>query len=156
LGVAFTTRAARELRARVTALCPAAGPATIGTLHSFGLRLLRRWADRLGYHPGHLAVIDREDELGLVADILADLGLDAGAWPPEAVLREVGAWKREGGWLEEPDEPFEAVVRGVVAACRRRNLVDFDDLVALPLGLLLEYPDALAWARGRFSTIVAD
>jgi DNA helicase-2/ATP-dependent DNA helicase PcrA len=156
LAVTFTNRAARALRARVRGLCPAADASRIGTLHSLGLRLLRQWAHRLGYDPHHLTILERDDGLTLVRDVLADLGLDEDLWPVEDVAAGISAWKRAGGWTEAPDEPFAAIRQGVVAASRRHNLVDFDDLISLPLGLLLEDPDVLAWAQDRFPVVVVD
>jgi DNA helicase-2/ATP-dependent DNA helicase PcrA len=156
LAVTLTNRAACALRQRLATVCPNASTATIGTLHSLGLAMFRRFAERLGYDPRSLSVIDRTDQRVVVEQVLEELGLDGPAVPVETALRWLNWWKREGGWLAEPDETIEVVVRAVAAFYRRHNLLDFDDLVALPLGLLMEYEDVLRWAQDRFPVLIVD
>src|SRR2546421_7563246 len=47
LAITFTNKAAGEMKQRVEALLPGKGM-WISTFHSFGVRLLRQYADRLG------------------------------------------------------------------------------------------------------------
>src|SRR5690349_12002352 len=55
VAVTFTNKAAGEMKERVEGLLgPAYGGAQVSTFHSFGLRLLRRHAARLGYAPDFL------------------------------------------------------------------------------------------------------
>src|SRR5579884_1659211 len=83
LAVTFTNRAACALRQRVTTLCPNASTATIGTVHSLGLAVFRRFAERLGDDPGSLSVIDRTDQRIVVQQVLEELGLGGPAVPVE-------------------------------------------------------------------------
>ena len=67
LGMTFTNKAAREMRERLAQLVDpkVAARVTLGTFHSFCIRILRREAKKLGYLPG-FTIADDSDQQGLL------------------------------------------------------------------------------------------
>ncbi len=76
LAVTFTNKAATEMRERVSALIgPRAEQVWVGTFHSMCVRILRRYADRLGF-PHQFLIFDTVDQLAAVRAVLKELDLD--------------------------------------------------------------------------------
>ena len=72
----FTNKAAREMMSRVGQLVERATTrVTGGTFHSAGHRILRRYADQLGYSQ-RFSILDREDATDLMGAALADISPD--------------------------------------------------------------------------------
>jgi len=87
----FSNRAAGELSERITAAVPdCSGRIWIGTLHAFGLDLLRRYHDRLGL-PADPQLFDRSDAIEVLEEILPTLPLRhyRNLWDPTLVLRDI-------------------------------------------------------------------
>src|SRR5579884_3212653 len=57
LAITFSTKATRELRARLSSLLGSDGRGVeVTTFHAFGLRVVRQWSEELGWGPGPIAV----------------------------------------------------------------------------------------------------
>ena len=70
LAVTFTNKAAKEMRERVENLVgDVAKACTISTFHSFGMRLLRMYANKVGYNP-NFTIYDTDDQKKIVKAIL--------------------------------------------------------------------------------------
>jgi len=90
LVLTFSNRAAGELADRIGAALPEVAPQIwIGTFHSFGLDLLRRYHDRLGL-PSDPSLFDRSDALDVLEEILPTLRLQhyRNLFDPTLILRE--------------------------------------------------------------------
>ena len=73
----FTNKAAREMMSRVADLVQrGTSRVTGGTFHSAGHRILRRYAEMLGYTP-RFSILDREDSTELMGAALADVSPEA-------------------------------------------------------------------------------
>src|SRR5881398_30976 len=95
LAVTFTNKAANEMLSRVERLVPNIGVRPwIGTFHSTSLRMLRRYADRLGYTKS-FAVYDTSDQLTLVRRCMRELQMNDEAFPPRSILNRISASKNE-------------------------------------------------------------
>ncbi|GAB4251110.1 MAG: UvrD-helicase domain-containing protein [Acidobacteriota bacterium] len=164
LAVTFTNKAAREMRERVEHLLQSLAAAPlVSTFHSFGVRVLRQHADRLGY-PTDFTICDVDDQKRLLREILRETGL---ADPRLAVdrLRAAISWARNRGMgpkeYEQQSRSLDAPVVAEVferylQALRKRGAVDFDDLILLPTRLFREHPDlAQAYSR-RYRYILVD
>src|SRR3972149_4715927 len=77
LAIAFATKAARELRARLTILLGEQGHAVdVTTFHAFGFRIVRQWSEELGFGPGPLAGYGDAAARALLTEAASRLGLD--------------------------------------------------------------------------------
>jgi DNA helicase-2/ATP-dependent DNA helicase PcrA len=96
LAVTFTNKAANEMLSRVDHLVPPTGGYRpwIGTFHSTSLRILRRYADRLGFTKS-FAVYDTADQLTLIRRCMRELNVNDEAFPPRSILSRISNAKNE-------------------------------------------------------------
>ncbi|MGH8909517.1 MAG: ATP-dependent helicase, partial [Egibacteraceae bacterium] len=141
LAITFTRRACEELAERLHALIPeAAERVTVTTFHGLGWQIIREQHDALGLR-ADVRVVDEAERLALLG------GLTEGP-VGRRHLAELSARKR----ANDPDE----TLRRYDEALRGRGLVDFDDLVALPVRLLAEQPALASAYRERWTHIAVD
>ena len=163
--ITFTNRAAREMRERTARLlqdegtCGLADDVTICTFHALGLRIIRGDAATLGLKPG-FSILDPAD----IEPIVAELMQTTDRARARAAQWRIGAWKNA---LIAPAAAAKAVRNDDEAAAARAYLryddtlrayqaVDFDDLIALPVGLLAaSEPAAMKW-RERCAHLLVD
>jgi uncharacterized protein (TIGR00375 family) len=148
LAVTFTRRAAAEMRERLRQLLPAhAGQVSVHTFHSLGLAILRENWGAAGLSRGFRIASDADK-----AAILADLrGVPASKH--ERLSRAISRMKRTSAAPDgETAEAFAAYQRGLML----RNLVDFDDLVRLPVQMLEAHAEITARLRERFRSVSVD
>ena len=94
LALSFAARAARELRSRLAGLLgPAGRGVEVVTFHGFGLGVLRRWGDVLGWGPGTLAVYGTDEVRALVGEVAAGLGLDPSIHPAREVAAQMERYR---------------------------------------------------------------
>ncbi|MGL6167875.1 MAG: ATP-dependent helicase, partial [Fusobacteriaceae bacterium] len=69
----FTNKAAKEMKERVERLIGEDGrKATVSTFHSFGIRVLRIYADKIGYD-SNFTIFDSDDQKRVIRGILKEL-----------------------------------------------------------------------------------
>src|SRR5260370_5292077 len=83
LAITFTNKAAGEMRQRVETLAPG-NRVWISTFHSFGVRILRQYADRLGLDR-NFTIYDQSDRAKVVKAALDAADFDTGRITPEAI-----------------------------------------------------------------------
>jgi len=147
LAITFTRRAAGEMRERLARLLPDRGErVAIHTFHSLGLSLLREHAEAAGLHRG-FRVAGEAERAALVAETF---GLAAPK--AERLLRAISKEKRTRGWAGH-DLPEAAPYADALAT---RHLIDFDDLIVLPVRALTADPALVALYRSRWRSISID
>jgi len=165
LAVTFTNKAANEMLSRVDHLVPPTGGYRpwIGTFHSTSLRILRRYADRLGYTKS-FAVYDTADQLTLIRRCMRDLNVNDEAFPPRSILHRISAAKNE---LINPVDYektnldfFGARVAEVYRMYQKRlrefDAMDFDDLIGKYVELLERNEDVRDELHDRFRHLLID
>jgi superfamily I DNA/RNA helicase len=165
LGVTFTNKAAREMRERVAArLGRRAGleRLILSTFHSLALRIIRRDPEAAGYRPG-FAVCDQGEQIAIVRKAASTVRGGAAFKPDDALFR-IGKLKSAGSSprdferraTEEDEIAMAAIYRRYQDALRRRNALDFDDLLGTALALLRIDGGPGDYWRERFRYIMAD
>jgi len=173
LAVTFTNKAANEMLSRVDHLVPPAGgygPSPerarrpwIGTFHSTSLRILRRYADRLGYTKS-FAVYDTADQLTLIRRCMRELNVNDEAFPPRSILHRISAAKNElinpVDYEKHNLDFFGARVAEVYRLYQKRlrefDAMDFDDLIGKYVELLERNDDVRAELHDRFRHLLID
>ncbi|WP_447009615.1 UvrD-helicase domain-containing protein [Saccharothrix hoggarensis] len=130
LAITFTRRAAEEMAERLAALAPdAVGDLTIATFHSLGVLILREHHSSVGLSAS-FGVADPDRQLAVASSVVAD-------------EKEARALVASG------DERYKK-------ALRAQDLVDFDDLITLPLALLEGSPALVDAYRARWRWVSVD
>jgi DNA helicase II / ATP-dependent DNA helicase PcrA len=159
LAVTFTRRAREEVTERLAALLgdpgdEAASGVVVTTFHGLGLRIVREQHDRLARARRPRVAEDAlrfellRDALPGVADTPAALRKAAGAITELKRARALGIAPRRHE-LSGPLARYDA-------ALRERDLVDLDDLLTLPVGLLAGDPELAAGYADRWRHIWVD
>ncbi len=163
MAVTFTNKAAEEMRNRVFALLGAEpGGMWIGTFHSIGARILRRYATRLGFGPG-FTILDADDSQRVIKRVMEDRSVPK-RWKPQAVQEAISTAKdylvTPKTYAEAAVDPFGKLVAEIYpvyqARLKEANSFDFDDLLVKPVELFEGFPDVLDRFRRRFLFILVD
>ena len=166
LAVTFTNKAAREMKERIGALLGGTveGMPWLGTFHAIGVKILRRHAELVDLRSG-FTILDSDDQVRLIAQVLAGEGLDKQRWPARQLAGLIDHWKNRG---LTPDAVPRGEAYGFAAgkgAClyaayqarlKELNAVDFGDLLLEVLRLFRAHPDVLAEYRRRFRYTLVD
>ncbi len=161
LAVTFTNKAAGEMKSRLTQLAGAAARNVwMGTFHSVGLNILRRFGEKTVAGP-HFAVVDQDDRLAVIRDILKERGIDHKKYSPKSYLHLISNYKNTIAYVENrlPEEfthRFGEVFQAYESELRRQNMIDFDDMLSLSLRLFLQHPDVLEYYRELCKYILVD
>jgi DNA helicase-2/ATP-dependent DNA helicase PcrA len=168
LALTFTNKAARELRARLTALLGGrVRGLTSGTFHAVCARILREEiAGRLGSYTADFSIYASDEQLQLAAEALdGATERPPTQIEPDELLRRISRAKSR---LLTPrtmarfarGNPLDSFVAGCYMryqrALERANALDFDDLLLLTQRLFTEYPDVLAAYQERYQHILVD
>ena len=130
LAITFTRRAAEEMAERLAALAPdAVDELTVATFHSLGVLILREHCGQFGLTPS-FGVADPERQLAVALSVVAD-------------EKEARALVAAG------DDRYKK-------ALREQDLVDFDDLISLPLALLEGSAELVDSYRARWRWVSVD
>jgi uncharacterized protein (TIGR00375 family) len=155
LAISFTRRACGELQERLEGLVPGeAGRVLVSTFHGLGLRILREQHAALGLGPG-FRVADEAERLELLTELLGCPEREARRLLPELVRRKRARAARWPGLDAEASEVAGPLAR-YEAAMRKLDLVDLDDLLALPVMLLAGDEGLAGRYRERFGFVAVD
>ncbi len=145
--VTFTNKAAEEIVARLRReVGPAGELLTRGTLHALCLEILRVHGERLGLRRG-FGVADEEYQ----RLVLRRLGVARKRM--STLLTQFGRRRLQGFHLSGGDQDL---LDRYLATLRARNVVDFDDLVALTRDLFAGHPEVAAAVAARWDHLLVD
>ncbi len=165
LAITFTNKAAGEMKSRVEKQLGDEGRGVwTATFHSTCCRILRRFADRIGYDP-HFDIYDTEDQKSVIKSVMKALKADPAVYKERTIMGLLSSAKDE---LIGPDE-YEKNSAGNPAALttariyreyqsqlKKNNALDFDDLLFKTVELFRKCPDVLEYYQDRFRFIMVD
>ena len=163
LAITFTNKAANEMKERLSAMVSGAENMWICTIHSMCVRILRLFAERIGYNK-NFSIYSETERANVIKKSFAERGYE-----DEKLLKNVKFHIANAKMLgQEPEEYAQnnADVKGIreitevySAYCdhlKRNNALDFDDLLTQALRLLETDKEALEYLSGRFRYIHVD
>jgi DNA helicase II / ATP-dependent DNA helicase PcrA len=162
LAITFTNKAAGEMKRRVEDILQRHG-VWISTFHSFGVRFLRQYGDRLGFDR-NFTIYDQADRLRVVKSALDAANIDNVRFSPESIQ---GAISKAKNQLLLPDQYaytakdfFTTVVARVYAVYEKKlrdaNAFDFDDLLLIPALALKNDAELRGELDARFRYVLID
>lgn len=167
IAVTFTNKAANELKERLMHMVdPTAADVWAMTFHSACCRILRRYADRIGFDHS-FTIYDTADSERVMKQIIKDMGLDDKTFPAKYVLGVIG--KKKDDMISPEEMMAEAEASGAYRELpiarayatyqkrlRENNALDFDDIILLTVRLLQENEDIRAYYQRKFRYVMVD
>ncbi len=158
LTLTFTNKAASEMRQRAMALLDnkISYPPLLCTFHKFGLLFLKHHMQELG-RSNNFVIIDTDDKKRILKSFDLDL-------PVPMVAAEISRYKSN---LISPEEAISAaqminykkianIYQKYENYLEQNNLVDFDDLLALPYKILEQNEDLRREISRKYQYILVD
>lgn len=165
LAITFTNKAAGEMRERVDNLVGfGADSVWVSTFHSLCVRILRRYADRIGY-TNSFTIYDTDDQKTVMKEVCKRLQIDTKNLKEKTILGKISACKDELIGPEEfvrdtqNDFGMQKIAKAYVeyqAQLKKNNALDFDDLIYKTVELFKLNPDVLESYQDRFRYIMVD
>ena len=164
LAITFTNKASKEMKERILGMLgPIAYKIQISTFHSFGLYLLKKHYELLGYDH-NFTILDSDDVLTLIKKIIKDMNLDPKEYNPKAIRNQISGAKNQLMDAEEyskyANNSYEEIVVDVYRKYEKKlklnNSFDFDDLLMMPLKLFSMYPNILKEYQEKYQYILVD
>ena len=165
LAITFTNKAAGEIRERLTnAIGPEANDIWAYTFHSCCARILRRFADRLGY-TSHFTIYDTDDQKRVMKHCQKALEISDKILHHKSILSEISSAKDSLVDYEEYKKLAQNDLRKArIADCYelyqkellKSDAMDFDDIIFNTVRLLEGNPDVLELYQKQFKYVMVD
>ena len=165
LAITFTNKAAGELKERLRAMLHEDADSVWAlTFHSACLRMLRKFADRIGYS-SYFTIYDTDDSKRVVKECQKELGIDDKMFPHRMILSEISHAKDRlispGEYAESAEDDFRLKKSAQVYALYQSKLkaadaMDFDDIIVQTVRLFEQNPDVLTYWQNRFRYVMVD
>ena len=165
LAITFTNKAANELKERIAAkLGDEQSGVWAGTFHSVCGKILRRFADRIGYSSS-FTIYDTDDQKRLLKEIIKENNLDDKIFQPKLVLNTISAQKDK---LISPEDYAATVgddyrmktIAKIYGIYENRlataDAMDFDGMISNAVRLFEENEDVLQYYSEKFRYIMVD
>lgn len=156
LALTFTNKAAKEMSDRIKALTgKPLKELTATTFHSFGLGILKQYIQHLGYH-NDFTLYDTNDNEALIKNCIVECGYQI----PDYNIRTLSSFfsnlKTGRETMQEPNGAIAEIYKEWLLSQKAYNVVDFDDLILLPVKLFEAKPWILEAVQERYRYIMVD
>ena len=165
LAITFTNKAAKEMKDRVANLIDRdISSMWIGTFHSICVRILRKNIESIGYS-SNFTIYDRDDQITVVKEAIAELNLDRDIYKPRAIINDISNIKSDGltpiEYLDLNKDNFYKENLGKIydiyeKKLRSNNALDFDDLLIKTVNTLKSEDYTRNFYRDKFQYIFVD
>lgn len=165
LAITFTNKAAGEIRERlINAIGPESNDIWAYTFHSCCARILRRFADRLGY-TSHFTIYDTDDQKRVMKHCQKALEISDKILHHKSILSEISSAKDSLVDYEEYKKLAQNDFRKArIADCYelyqkellKSDAMDFDDIIFNTVRLLEGNPDVLELYQKQFKYVMVD
>ena len=167
LAVTFTNKAAGEMRERVEQLVPGnARRVWIHTFHSFGVRILRQHAEKLGLTKD-FAIYDESDQKKVITLLLEQMGVKE---PKKEVGQIISAISRAKDDMIGPETMMQSatasgldfkiraaeIYRRYEQKLKEAGALDFGDLLVKTYALLRDHEDIRSYYQDFFQYVLVD
>ena len=165
LAITFTNKAAGEMRERVNKIVGfGAEQIWVSTFHSMCVRILRRFADHLGYDR-NFVIYDTDDQKHVIKEICKRLNVDTKIHKERTILSAISSAKNEmidantyalnsaGDFSKKKIAEAYAEYEKILY---KNNAMDFDDLLVKTVEVLRNNEDVLNYYQERFKYIMVD
>ncbi|MFW5794019.1 MAG: ATP-dependent helicase [Bacillota bacterium] len=160
LALTFTNKAATEMKERVYKLIKLPiNNIWISTFHSMGANFLRSEIDNLGYDK-NFQIIDDQDSANIIKNLLKKHNFDLKQYSPNITAKLIGLIKGNLKTINQVEEPIKSMLQQIYPLYNEylmaNNLVDFEDLLLLPLKILKDFSGVLKRYQEKFQYILVD
>ena len=166
MAVTFTNKAAGELKERLRRMLGGEEGDEVfaSTFHSACVRILRRWAEEIGY-PRSFTIYDTDDAQRVMKTVYKELSIDDKFLPIKAAINQMSRWKDQ---LVSPEQALADHARDVkstqtarIYAAYEKKLkeagaFDFDDLIYQTVQLLADHPDVREFYQNKYRYLLVD
>ena len=166
MAITFTNKAAGEMKERLRRMLGGEEGDEVfaSTFHSACVRILRRWAEEIGY-PRSFTIYDTDDAQRVMKAVYKDLNVDDKFFPIKSAINQMSRWKDQ---LVSPEEALRTPARdtkGAIAAkvyaayekkLREAGAFDFDDLIYQTVQLLAEHEDVREFYQNKYRYLLVD
>lgn len=166
LCITFTNKAANEMKERLASVIGQEYASQIwaGTFHSVCAKLLRKYADSLGYN-SNFTIYDTDDSKRVILSCIKELNFDEKALSPKSVLGAISALKNK---LKTPSMFHSEIgsdfkgnqIASIYTLYQKKlissNALDFDDIIMQTVSLLTENDEARAYCQRKFKYVSVD
>ncbi len=166
LALTFTNKAAKEMKERAEELIGAeAQNLVVSTFHAFSVRLLKMYAERVGYDR-NFNIYDVDDQKSIINKIKKEMNLgDNDSTKPGALANRISKLKEEGIGVEKLDQYFDLkisanrifsqIYQSYNETLKKNNAMDFSDLL-VNARKLLDDRYVLERVQERYKYIMVD
>ena len=165
MAITFTNKAAGEMRERIDNMVEFGSEAIwVATFHSSCVRILRRFADHIGYKT-NFVIYDADDSKTLMKHVLKKLEIDEKRYSPKMFLNAISNAKNElmdpetflqGAMGDFNEEKKGQVYREYQEQLRSNNAFDFDDLIMKTVELFKRDGEVLKYYQEKFHYVMVD
>lgn len=165
MAITFTNKAAEEMRERVNDMVGfGAESIWVSTFHSSCVRILRRYAERIGYE-NSFTIYDTDDSKSVMKDICKRLQIDTKQLKERTILGAISSAKNEGILADEYEMNamgdfnkmrIAKAYKEYQKTLKNNNAMDFDDLLLNAVELLKTDGEVLENYQNRLRYIMVD
>ena len=158
MAITFTNKAAGEMRERVDDLVGFGSESIwVATFHSTCVRILRRFADRIGFD-NNFTIYDTDDQKTIMKEICKKLQIDTKMLKERTIMGAISSAKDElispaeyelNSFGDYNKQRISKAYMEYQAVLRKNNAMDFDDLIVKTIELFKNCPDVVGQHIGR-------